>query len=167
MNKMTPLYSPEDCSRLDRKIQATRAVCCCLAAAALIACVTLCVLTDSANAGRNELACIAIWVLAGWVVLYLRRFTLKEARDERQHAEMLHSGDKETLRGRVTVTKERMRIVNSIRFTLVSVENEQGTRRLRVCTSREKKLRAAGDTLTLYVVNGYVAGYDCKVNSDE
>ena len=160
MNKMTPLYSPEDCSRLERKIRFTRLFCWGLGAAALLACVTLCALTNSANAGRNELACIVLWVLAGWVVLYLRRFTLREAQNERQHAEMLNSGTAECVTGRVTVTKERMRIVNSIRFTVVRVETEEGLRRLRVCTSREKKLRAAGETLTLYAVNGYVAGYE-------
>ena len=106
-----------------------------------------------------ELLCIAVWVPAGWVVLYLRRFVLLETRLELQHAKMLLREEAETLRGRVTVTKERLRIINSIRITMVELENEQGKRRLKVCTSREKTLKSAGEELTLWLVNGYIAGY--------
>ena len=156
---MTPLYSPEDLSRLERKIRNTRLFCWTLGLAALIACIVLCVLTDSGNAGRMEPACVAIWTIAGWLVLYLRRFTLAETRFERQHAGMLSQGEAEKLRGRVTVTQERLRIVNSIRITIVLLENEEGKHRLKVCSSRAKALREAGDVLTLYLVNGYIAGY--------
>ena len=160
MENMTPLYSPEDLLRLERKIKYTRLFCWALAIGALIACVALCLRTNSGNAERMELVCIAIWTLAGWIVLYLRRFELVEARYERQHAEMLRNGEEtETLRGRVTVTEERLKIVNSIRITTVLLENEGGKRRLKVCTSREKKLKAAGEELTLYLVSGYIAGY--------
>lgn len=160
METMTPLYSPEDLRRLEKKEKITAVFCAALAVAALFACVTLCLLTTSRNAWRMELACIGIWTLAGWVVLYLRRFTVAEARLERQHAEMLSRGEApETLRGRVTVTAEKLRIVGSIRITIVLLENESGTRRLKVCTSRARKLREAGENLTLYLSNGYIRGY--------
>ena len=156
---MTALYGPGELSRLERKIRYTRILCWTLGLAALTACVVLCVKTDSGNADRMELACIGIWTVVGWLVLYLRRFTLAEARFERQHAGMLSQGEAETLRGRVTVTQERLRIVNSIRITIVLLENEEGKRRLKVCSSRARALREAGDVLTLYLVNGYIAGY--------
>ena len=160
MNTMIPLYGPEDLRRLDNRIRFTRCLCWALGLAALAVCVTMCCLTTTGSAGRLELCCIAVWTLAGWVVLYLRRFTVAEARLERQHAEMLSRGEApETLRGRVTVTAEKLRIVGSIRITIVLLENESGTRRLKVCTSRARKLREAGEKLTLYLSNGYIRGY--------
>lgn len=159
MENMVYLYSPEELSRLDRKIKAVGLFCRLLFVAALAACVLLCLGTNSANAREHELACIAVWTAAGWIVLYLRRFTLAEGRCERQHAQMLLSGEPETLHGRVTVTEERLHILKSIRITVVTLEDGAGTHRLKVCRSREKKLRDAGEELTLFVVNGYIAGY--------
>ena len=161
MENMTPLYSPEELSRLEKTCKTIRALCWALGIAALLGCVTLCLVTTSGNAEKTELACILTWTLAGWIVLYLRRFTLSEARAELRHAEMLVNGDgeAETLSGHVTVTDERMRIIGSIRFTVVLLENAEGTRRLKVCSSRAKTLKAAGDELTLTLINGYIAGY--------
>ena len=161
MNTMIPLYGPEDLRRLDNGIRFTRCLCWALGLAALAVCVTLCCLTTTGSAGRLELCCIAVWTLAGWVVLYLRRFVLAEGRYERLHAEMLNQGlaEAEALRGRVTVTAEKLHILRSIRITIVTMEDADGTHRLKVCRSRVKKLQAAGDELTLYLVNGYIAGY--------
>ena len=161
MNTMIPLYGPEDLRRLDNRIRFTRCLCWALGLAALAVCVTLCCLTTTGSAGRLELCCIAVWTLAGWVVLYLRRVVLAEGRYERLHAEMLNQGlaEAEALRGRVTVTAEKLHILRSIRITIVTLEDADGTHRLKVCRSRVKKLQAAGDELTLCLVNGYIAGY--------
>ena len=159
MEMMTPIYSPEDLRQLEQKRTVSAALCWILGLGGFAVCVTLCALANTRNAQKMELHCIAVWVLAGWVVLYLRRFALQETRLELQHARMLAAGEAETVCGRVTVTKERLRIINSIRITMVELENEGGKRRLKVCTSREKKLKAAGDELTLYLVSGYIAGY--------
>ena len=146
---------------LEIKSSFTRCFCWALALAALAVCVALCRRLNAGNAYQMELGCAVTWTLAGWVLLYLRRFVLAEGKYERQHAEMLNAGlaEAETLRGRVTVTKEQLHILRSIRITMVTLENAGGTRRLKVCRSRVKKLQAAGDELTLYVVNGYIAGY--------
>ena len=159
MENMTPLYGPEDIRALERKVKTSRLLCWLLGLGALAACVSCCALTNSGNAEKMELACIVTWTLAGWIVLYLRRFVTVETKHELQHAAMLNAGEPETLRGRVTVTKERLRIIHSIRITIVQLENAEGAHRLKVCRSREKKLKAAGDELTLYLVNGYIAGY--------
>lgn len=159
MEKMTPLYGPEDLRRLENKRRISTALCWLLGLGTLAACVTLCALTNGGNAGRMELACILVWVIGGWVVLYLRRFVVRETRLELQHAEMLNSGEASAVHGLLTVTKERLRIVGSIRITMAELENEAGKRRLKFCTSREKKLKNAGEELTLYLVNGYIAGW--------
>ena len=156
---MTPLYGPEDLRRLENKRRISTALCWLLGLGTLTVCVTLCALTNGGNAGRMELACILVWAIGGWVVLYLRRFVVRETRLELQHAEMLNAGEASAVHGRLTVTKERLRIVGSIRITMAELENEAGKRRLKFCTSREKKLRSAGEELTLYLVNGYIAGY--------
>ena len=159
MEKMTPIYSPGDLRRLKQKRTVSAALCWCLGIGGFAVCVALCALANTRNAQKMEFLCIAVWVLAGWVVLYLRRFAVQETRLELQHAKMLLAGEPEAVCGRVRVTKERLRIIKSIRITMVELENEQGKRRLKVCTSREKTLKAAGEELTLYLVSGYIAGY--------
>ncbi len=159
VGNMTPLYGPEDIRRLEQKRTISAALCWLLGLGGLTVCVTLCALTNTGNARRMELLCIAVWVLAGWVLLYLRRFVLRESLLELQHARMLLQGDAEALHGRVRVTKERLRIVNSIRITMVELENKRNEPRPRVCAYREKPLRNAGEEQAIWLVNGYIAGY--------
>ncbi len=84
---------------------------------------------------------------------------MADARVELRHAQMLRETERETLRGRVTVTEERVRIRNSIRLRRVLVDTEEGTRRLSVNETRAAALAAAGKELELQVANGYAAAY--------
>ena len=136
MENMTPLYGPEDIRALERKVKTSRLLCWLLGLGALAACVSCCALTNSGNAGRMELACVVTWTLAGWIVLYLRRFVTAETKHELQHAAMLNAGEPETLRGRVTVTKER-----ACASSTASASRSCSSKTRRACTASRSAAR--------------------------
>ena len=153
------LYSREDIRRLEKKKRLWTAALCIIAGAAFLACVSLCLLTNTANAERMERAVIALSGGAGCVCLYLRRFTVADTRHEIDHARMLLSGEGAVYEGVLTVTKERLRIRNSVTIRLVTLEEDGKPRRLKVIETRTARLAALeGRTVRVRVVNGYIAG---------
>lgn len=154
------LYSPEDILGLKKKKRIWTAVLALIAGGALIACVTLCLLTRTANAGQTERAVIVLSGAAGCLCLYLRRFVVAETGHEIAHAEMLLRGDgAREVAGVLTVTRERLRIVNSVTIRLVSLDGDGDAKRLKVIESRADRLAPfQGKAVRLRVVNGYIAG---------
>ena len=108
-----------------------------------------------------ELAVICVSTLAGWIVIYGRTFVVAAARRELAHAGMLRREARETARGAVTVTDERVVIRNSITARRVEVSADGRIRRLLVCESRADDLAAAG-AAALYAAHGYVAAYEVR-----
>ena len=159
MNERKDLYSAADIVRLEKRIIRVRSALLLSAAAVLAFCVLLCFRTNTANAERMEYTVIAVTVAAGWLLLYLRRFVLLETRWELGHAKMLHESEKEILRGTVTVSAEKLRILNSFPFRHVTVETEGKTRRVNVIEGKAAELERSGKELELFVANGYVAAF--------
>lgn len=153
------LYSPEDLLVLEKKKRLTAAALAVIAGGGLVTCVVLCLCAGTANADVMEKATIAVSVIAGWVCLYLRRFSLADARHEIDHARMLLHGEGEIFTGVLTVTKERLRITNSIRIRIVTLDRDGKTMRLKVIESRAARLEALnGRRVRVSIVNGYIAG---------
>ena len=72
---------------------------------------------------------------------------------------MLLSGEGAVYEGVLTVTKERLRIRNSVTIRLVTLEEDGKPRRLKVIETRTARLAALeGRTVRVRVVNGYIAG---------
>ena len=153
------LYTAEELSRLENRIRILRPLLILAGAAALAICILLCCLTNTANAGRMEISVIALSTGAGWILLYLRRFVLVELRHELGNAQMLRDSERETVRGRVEVSAEKLRIRNSIPFRNVTVEEEGKTRRVKVIETKAGDLEKAGKELELSVANGYAAAF--------
>ena len=153
------LYSPEDLPRLEKKIKVERVLVWALAGLTLGLCVLFCCLTNTANAQRMELAAVVTSTLGGWIVIYRRLFGLLETRCELQHARYLLETPGDILRGRLSITKERLRIKNSIRIRILLLEDGGETRRLKVNETRVKALRPwDGKRVTVALAGGYVAG---------
>ena len=160
MDTIRELYDAEDIGRLEKKIRNGRGAMLLLGCTALALCVALCCLTRTGNAERMELLTVAVSTVAGWVLLYLRRFVVTAERRELMHARMLRGAERETLRGRVTVTKERVAIRDSITLRQVLVETAEGTRRVKVNDRRAAALSGETGELRLYVANGYIAAFE-------
>ena len=161
MDTIRELYSRQDIKRLEQASKRAGLAAALIAAATLIACVILCCLTDTDNAAAMEKAAVAVSVAGGWIVIYLRNWPVKELRAECGHAQMLLEGERETLEGVLTLSKQRMRIRGSIRFYPLTLTDGNETRRSKVIASRAEALRAMeGKRLRLYAVNGYVAAWE-------
>ena len=159
METIQKLYSPEDLPRLEKKIKRERVLIWAVAGLTLAVCIVLCCLTDTANAEKMELAAILCSTVGGWVVIYRRLFGLLEGRYELQHARYLLEETPTALRGQLRVTKERLRIKNSIRIRILLLEDGGEIRRLKVNETRVKALRPwDGKRVTVALAGGYVAG---------
>lgn len=157
--QMIELYSDADLTRLQRQIKRWRIVLWILAVTALAVCITLAALTGTKNAERMELATIAVSTLAGWFVIYGHIFIVSAAKRELSHAMMLRTEERQTVRGAVTVTNERIVIRNSITARRVEVLEDGQLRRLMVCESRAAAL-AKANAVTLHTAHSYVAAYE-------
>lgn len=156
---IAPLYSPEDIRRLEKKKRRWTAALYIIAGAALVTCVALCLLTGTANAERMERAVIALSGGAGCVCLYLRRFTVAETRHEIDHARMLLGGKGDEYEGVLSLSEERLRIVNSVAIRLVDLEENGKPHRLKVIETRVPRLASLESrAVRVRVVNGYIAG---------
>ena len=139
MGTQRDFYGPADLGRLDRKIRRERLAVWGLAALTLGLCVLFCSLTTTRNAGRMELYTLVTSCLGGWIVIYLRVFGLQESLHEREHARYLMRSERKTVRGKLGITKERMRIKNSIRFRILTLEEDGKTQRLNAAVADAKE----------------------------
>ena len=159
METIQELYSPEEISRLEKRIKRERVWVLLLAGLTLGLCVLFCCLTTTANAERMELAAIITSTVGGWLTIYRRVFGLQETRHELEHARHLCDAERELAKGKLTVTGERLRIKNSIRIRMLTLENEKEKRRLKVNETRVKRLKEwDGKTVTLSLAGSYAAG---------
>lgn len=160
MKTMIELFSREETGRLERR--KTAGVCLAAAAAVLglAVCVAICRMTTTANAARMEPLLIGAGVLGGWLAIGFWTLVAVDAKREAGHAEMILSGERAAVPGTVRVARERLRIRNSISIRKVTVGDGKTTRTLNVDERKAKALGAAGENITLYAVNGYVAAYE-------
>ncbi|MBQ2062114.1 MAG: hypothetical protein II458_05490 [Oscillospiraceae bacterium] len=163
MNAKTELYRSDDPERLKKKYTVSLAAVCVIAALALIACVLFCVFTGASNAERMQLCAIAVTAVAGWVDIYLLTFRVRATARERDHARRMLEGKRETVCGTVTLSREVIRIRNSITVRSVLAEKRGKTRRLyvnaRCADALERALGDGGRECELDVVGGYVAAF--------
>ena len=153
------LYSEADMTRISRRIKRWRTALWIFAACALAVCLRMIALTGTENAARMEGLVIAVSTVAGWIIIYCSIFVVTASRREFSHANMLHSEDRRTVLGSVTVTNERVPIVRSITARRVEVSGDGEIHRLLVCENRADALAAAG-AVVLYTAHGYVAAYE-------
>jgi len=163
MEKKVELYRPEDVGALKRKHDASLAAVWMIAAGALAACVLFCVFTNTASAARMELLAVAVFAVAGWVVIYLATFTVAALRHEGEHTARMLAGERSAIRGRTSLARETVRIKRSIAVRSVTVVSGSEKRRLYVDACRARELERAlggGEKLCeLDVVGGYVAAF--------
>lgn len=153
------LYSDEDVAKFSRQIKRWRIALWIFTACALAACLRMIALTDTENAARMEGMVIAVSTVAGWIIIYCSIFVVTARRRVLSHANMLRNENRQTVRGSVTVTNERVSIIRSITARRVEVSGDGEPRRLLVCEDRADVLAAAG-AVVLYTAHGYVAAYE-------
>lgn len=159
-DKIVELYTDGDIEKMERQIKNWRRALLILGAAALAVCVTLAALTNTLNAMKMELTCVAVSTAAGWLVIYFAVFKVAAGRRELRHARMLREDERERLEGDVRLTGERFRIRKSVVVRRAEVRPENGEpRKILVCEARAKMLEEARPTV-VYAVHGYAAAYE-------
>ena len=153
------LYSETDRARLKQNIKRWRTGLGILALCALAAVLRMIALTDTGNAAFMERAVITVSTVTGWIVIYFSIFTITAGQRELSHANMLQGEERQTVRGIVKVTEERVAITRSITARRVEVYDKEETHLLLVCESKADKLAAVGEAV-LYIAHGYVAAYE-------
>ena len=163
METIKLLYGPEELPRLKRKYIRERALVWGISGLTLALCVLFCCLTTSRNVQRMELATLLCSCLGGWLVIYRRVFGLQESRHELEHVRHLQEAETTRLHGVLHVTRERLRIKNSIRIRILVLEDGETRHRLKVNETRVKALRDRdGQEVTVLLAGGYVAGIGGK-----
>ncbi len=163
MDTIKDFYRPEDLDRLKQKTRRERVWVWLLSGTTLALCVLFCCLTNTRNAGRMELATLICSCLGGWLVIYRRVFGLLDAKHEQEHARYLLGAPRTSLKGKLGITKERLRIRDSIRIRILTLDDGEKLQRLKVNESQLRALRPYdGKTVTLLLAGGYVAGIGGK-----
>lgn len=154
---ISEIFTDADTERLRKKIKLWIIALCIAAAAALAVCSVLAATVTTANAESSEFRTIIISTLSGWVIIYCAVFVVGSARRELAHSKTLSEGERERFEGKVTVTRERLRIKKSVCARGVEVETPSGTVHFWVVESKAAKLK---DARAVYAVHGYVAAYE-------
>ena len=165
-NTVVELYPPERLERLARNRILVKRLLWALALAALAVCVILTARVNTRNIYRMLVACICVSVAAAWIIIYFGIYVVRDGGRELAHAANLQDGPRETVDGRVTVLKGRVRIRNSITLRKVRVETDRGSTLLSVHADKAEQLIRAGERLKLYTVHGYVVAYEVTGHED-
>lgn len=156
---ITELYGEAELQGLRRSVKGWIAALCSVSAIALIACIVMAALTNTANADRMELAVIIVNIAVGWLVIYCGTFKAAVKKHELEHALMLGKEERTRIAGTPTVTDQRIVIRRSITARRVEVQGDGEVHRLLVCESRAKALEKAG-AVAVYTAHGYIAAFE-------
>ena len=158
-NQIVELYHPERLAKLEKRRRQVKRLLQALALAALAVCIFLTSRVNTHNIYRMLLACICVSVGAAWIIIYFGIYAVRDPGRELAHARHLEEGPRESVTGRVTLEKLKVRVRNSITLRKVRVDTDRGPVNLSVHIDKTEELRKAGEYLTLYAVHGYIVAY--------
>ena len=132
-----------------------------LAAAAVIAFIVLCTQVRTENARTLHPVLIGVTAAAGWICIAVWKLGIKETRTQCGHLEMLLKGDKEIREGRITLTRESVRIPRSIRIRKVLLDTGgEEPARLNLDERWIGRMPPDGSRVRLALTHSYIAGVE-------
>ena len=158
-SEIMELYEPERLAKLEKRRALTKKLLIALALGALAVCVTLTARVNTRNIYQMLLACICVSVGAAWIIIYFGVYVVRDGGRELEHAKHLTEGERESVTGRVSLQKLKVRIRGSVTLRKVRVDTDKGPVSLSVHIDKADQLRRAGERLTLYTVHGYVVAF--------
>ena len=120
---MTVLYTAEEALLLRRRYRAFALFACSLLGAAFIACVALCILTNTGNARKMAFAAIALFTVAGWICILVANMAVLPARAEAKHMQAVLGMPSEQYCGRLETTALRFHIPQSVTVRKVMIDD--------------------------------------------
>ena len=106
MMKRYELYNPEALLSMQAKKKRVGIAMLAVAAAGLLACVILCILTTRSNYGTMLWTTVGVSILSGWTVIFLSHAVYEPTKSGVRHMKMVEEGERKTIRGRFEKTNE-------------------------------------------------------------
>ena len=159
MEDWIELYPPTRLKRTRRARIIILLLFCAVALGGLLFCVHFCLRAEPG--AERPLLWRLLWtaVPCGWACIALYRALLAPLRRFAEHAEHMLTGERETLRGTVTVTDELVYIRRSIAVRTVLLDDGAAQRRLSVYAPYARLLGRTPREMSLCAVHGYVAAF--------
>lgn len=131
--------------------------------------VTLCLLIRTGNARVMHAVLLAVTGALGGTAVAVYLLLLRPVRRERKHLEMLRTGEKTSLEGRLTVTEDSFRIPKSVRVRRVLLETGGTDERPVMLNVDERwvdRMPPNGSRIRAAAVHSYLAGVETIEASD-
>ena len=166
---MTPLYAPGEAERWKKRAGRSRAAAWCCVAAGTAVCAALCTRVNTGNAHRMLITVIAVFTLAGWAGILLRRLAYAPARAEAGHTANLLSGAGEAKKyeGIILAWGDAFTIPRSVTVRRLTLQSGEEQTVLHVDARRAGRLPAVGARVGLETCRKFVTAYEVLNEADE
>ena len=157
---MIRLYSPEGVQRLRERSRTARALALLTAGLTLAACIALCFVLRTENAGRRQVLVIALSTLGSFTALCLAAEGALPARREADHEAGVLQEAPEERTGTVDRIAPAFRIPKSIAFHAVTLDTAEGQISLKLNARYRKGFPEAGQRIRAEVRRDYVTAWE-------
>ena len=159
-NTMVELFPPARLEKLERRSRITKYLLLTLGFLALGVCVWFTSQVNTRNLYTMLPRCVCVSVGAAWIIIYFGIYVVRDGKREAAYARHLLEGERQTVEGKVSLVKLKVRIRNSVTLRKLRVETGEGPVSLSVHIDKADQLKRAGEFLRLYTVHGYVVAYE-------
>lgn len=159
---MIIFYSQADALRMGRRAKASLYASLALLLSALIACVVLCALVNTANAESMLYTVIGLFTLAGWIAILLMRLVYAPSAAICRHMKSILGGEEEETEGRISLSPAAFQIPKGIlaRKAALTVEGEEENRMLNIDSRFVKKLPPDGTRVRVRTVRKFITAVE-------
>ena len=162
MPNMKTLYDEAVLNRLKKRKTILLTVTVVILAVTVGVCIYLAATATTATMDRHEFITMAVFVLGGWTCMTLYYWGIGELKKESAHMEHMLEKTPEVLIGDVELTRQWVRIPNSITIREVKFDDGEHVKNLHLnrrfvkeFPAKDKKIR-----MKLNVASGYIIGYE-------
>ena len=162
MKKVTELYPADTEARLERQNRTWTILTAAAAVLLLVACITLCALTNTANAAAMEWRVCLTSLLGGWFVIFCYVHFVSGGKRELAHYHNLQDEERETVSGTVTLDPARFAIKGSITVQTLIVRRGDREQRVHISAGKTALLPPLPAQLTVYTAHGYAVAWEVQ-----
>lgn len=163
---MKELYTPEAAQRWTRKARNLLTAILAIGGVALIICILLCCLVNTANASLLCGLVIGTSTIAGWTIILLLILAYLPARAEAAHITGVMQGEPEELCGTLKVNPQKWIIPHSVTFYKATLTQEEGSRSLNLDAALIRELPPQGARVRLTTVRKFITAYEVEDEAD-
>ena len=127
---------------------------------ALVVNIILCTRVNTANAQMLQVACIALFTLAGWTCILLLWFAYTPAKAQAVHIGGMFSAESKTYEGVLTIHKESFCIPKSVTVRKATLATAEGPLALSISAALVPQLPKSGTAVRVTTVRKYITGYE-------